>query len=98
MKFERTKPRSKTEILTDILSLITKRPRIKKTHIMFGANLNHKLLAKYIPLLVRAGLVSYDEVEHVYDVTESGVTYLKRALANARALAEVKRARQYAPG
>jgi predicted transcriptional regulator len=94
MKFERHKPRSKIEILTDILSLLTKRPRIKKTHIMFGANLNHKLLEKYIPLLVRAGLVSYDDVEHVYDLTESGATYLKRALANARALHEVTRARK----
>ena len=69
------KYRDKLEIVHDILSAVS--GGIKKTHIMYKANLSYKLLARYLDDLLTADLVVLKE-NSLYCLTERGEQFLSR--------------------
>ena len=70
-----TKYRSRLQIMADILSVANEIAR--KTHIMYGANLSQKLLNRYLPQVIRAGLVRQND-NGEYKITSKGRLFLER--------------------
>ncbi|MBA7472968.1 transcriptional regulator [archaeon] len=67
--------RSSADICADILSVAVN--GAKKTHIVYKANLNFRIVKGYIKTLVSGGLLTTEEDERYYS-TEKGVEFLKR--------------------
>jgi len=69
------KRRNNMEIMAEILRIARKGAR--KTHIVYGANLNFKLLQEYLNELEKAGLVAdHTEKDGLIETTERGIRYL----------------------
>jgi len=72
--------RSKISILVDILRLILrKNNKAKPTHILYGANLSHLRLKKYLGLLLENQFIEeFAESEHkFYRVTTKGLEFMQ---------------------
>ena len=72
--------RSKHEIIYDILNLISsKGGKVKPTHILYGGNLSHDRLKKYLKELIDAGFISQiDEKNHTYYIlTDKGYKFIE---------------------
>ena len=68
--------RSNIEIVADILRIAKKGSR--KTRIVYGANLNFKMLNDYVAKLERAGLIKHSEDKSgMIQTTEKGNEYLE---------------------
>lgn len=68
--------RSHIDIVAEILHIARKGAR--KTRIVYGANLNFKLLDQYLKRLEKAGLVTRDIAETgIIKTTEKGKKYLQ---------------------
>ena len=68
--------RSNIEIVADILRIAKKGSR--KTRIVYGANLNFKMLNDYVVKLERAGLIKHSEEKGgMIQTTEKGKEYLE---------------------
>ncbi|NQT08657.1 transcriptional regulator [Candidatus Bathyarchaeota archaeon] len=67
--------RSSADICADILSVAVN--GAKKTHIVYKANLNFRIVKGYISTLVSGGLLTPEDDERYYS-TEKGVEFLKR--------------------
>ena len=65
--------RSRLETVNVILSLSTN--GIKKTHIMYKANMSHGQLEKYLEMLVSKGLL--EKLAEFYNTTEKGLEFIK---------------------
>ena len=52
--------RRKLDIIADMLLVAGSGSGAKKTHIMYQANLSHRLLIKYLEEVVRAYLLSFE--------------------------------------
>lgn len=71
------------DVCADILRTVKEKGGAKKTHLVYGANLNFKMVNRYMKRLLIAGLVVH-EAGHgsrdrgLYNITEEGETYLKR--------------------
>jgi predicted transcriptional regulator len=71
--------RSKIHIYVDILKLINrKNGRAKPTHILYGANLSHIRLKKYLMQLLDSGFIQrISEDGHVYYIiTQKGYDFM----------------------
>ena len=69
------KRRNSLDIVADILKIA--KNGAKKTHIVYGANLNFKLLEKYTEELESLGLVTIEnENNRIIKTTEKGIRYL----------------------
>jgi predicted transcriptional regulator len=71
--------RTKVQIFIDILrSLQRSRGRLKKTHIVYKANLTHSRLEEYLEfLLAKKFVVEKSKGKHTfYEITEKGVEFL----------------------
>jgi predicted transcriptional regulator len=69
--------RSNLEIVAEILRIARK--GTKKTRIVYGANLNFKMLEDYLERLEKMGLVARTEEKgHTITTTEKGKEYLQR--------------------
>jgi predicted transcriptional regulator len=70
--------RSKIHIFIDILRLINKKGKTKPTHILYGANLSHIRLKKYLEVLLANGFIEQtSEAGHTYyRLTERGMEFL----------------------
>ena len=66
------KYRDRTEIITDMLRSASKLNGACKTRIMHEAFLSLPQLKEYLPLLLRNGLLEYDEVTKTYKITGKG--------------------------
>ena len=67
--------RNSMDIIAEILKVA--RYGAKKTHIVYKANLNFKVLEEYLEKMIKAGLVSIlKEKRNLIKTTEKGVTYL----------------------
>jgi predicted transcriptional regulator len=66
--------RSSADICADILSVALN--GAKKTHIVYKANLNFRIVKGYINTLMSGGLLTSEEER--YFSTEKGVEFLKR--------------------
>lgn len=69
--------REKLEIVADILKVINKGERVKKTQIMYQANLSYRLLMKYLDNVVKACLVNIKKREGCYILTSKGKKFLE---------------------
>ena len=70
-----TSRRSSLEIVSEILRIARK--GAKKTRIVYGANLNFKMLTEYLTKLEEASLVKLHE-SGVIETTEKGKEYLEQ--------------------
>ncbi|MEO0250910.1 MAG: winged helix-turn-helix domain-containing protein [candidate division WOR-3 bacterium] len=61
------------KIIADIL--LISRKNVKKTHIMYGANLSYALLNKYLNKISNAGLINRSP-EGYYKITDKGIAFL----------------------
>lgn len=72
--------RSQISIFRDILYLIySKQGKAKPTHILYGANLSHTRLKKYLNSLIEKEFIQKIEVEgrQYYMITEKGREFLR---------------------
>ena len=72
--------RDRLEIIKDILDTIrNKRGNIKPTHIMYKANLSHKMLIEYLDELIGKKMVAETVIKDKkkYEITNKGLSYLK---------------------
>lgn len=69
--------RGKIEIMADMLALST--GAIKKTHIMYRANLSYEQLLYYLNQLLNKGLIMQDLVDGspIYRTTEKGREFIE---------------------
>ena len=77
MVSERKNNRGKIQIMADILYLCTS--GIKKTHIMYKANLSYEQIHYYLNNLLSTGLILQDisDGSILYRITEKGREYLR---------------------
>ncbi len=68
------KNRGRLDIVRDVLSIAS--VKVRKTRIMYGANLSFVQLEKYLMLLQGSGLLEYDG-DSGYLVTERGIKFLQ---------------------
>ena len=69
------KKRSDIEILADILKVAN--DGAKKSHIVYKANLNFKIVRNYLNILKNSGLIAGPEGRsNLYQTTEKGVEYI----------------------
>ena len=71
--------RGKIQIYADILKVIkTSNGRIKKTHIVYKANLTHSRLNNYLELLLEKGFIAEEKIGAgiFYKITERGIKFL----------------------
>lgn len=71
--------RSKTQIYLDILTSVQrKNGKIKKTHIMYDANLTYKRLEKYLEILMLNNFLEKTKIknETFYRLTKRGYNFL----------------------
>jgi len=67
--------RNRVEIVHDMLKIIQERGgRIKKTHLMYKANLSHKQMTSYLVDLIKNGLIQDKKAEdrNLILITEKG--------------------------
>ncbi|MBS7635391.1 hypothetical protein KEJ34_07940 [Candidatus Bathyarchaeota archaeon] len=69
-----SKYRDRLRIIADILTAVDS--RAKKTKIMYGANLSHSLLEKYLDETLMIGFLKLNGNE--YEVTEKGKLFLEK--------------------
>jgi predicted transcriptional regulator len=72
--------RSKHEIIYDILNLISQKGgKVKPTHILYGGNLSHDRLKKYLKELIDAGFIAQTEEKGktFYTLTEKGYKFIE---------------------
>jgi len=74
---KRASYRSRLRIVADILSVISKGARKRKTHIMYGANLSYKLLKQYLGDILDSGLIRQGN-DGWYEITDEGQIFLER--------------------
>ena len=76
-KISMSQRRSNLEIVAEILKIARK--GAKKTRIVYGANMNFKMLDEYIEKLEKAGLIEVPQGNGgTIKTTEKGVEYLQR--------------------
>ncbi|MBS7606578.1 transcriptional regulator [Candidatus Bathyarchaeota archaeon] len=69
--------RSRTEIIAEILRIA--KGGARKTRIVYGANINFRLLDEYLKRLERAGLITIESGKvDIIKTTDKGVEYLRR--------------------
>lgn len=85
---ERKNNRGKIEIMADILELST--AGIKKTHIMYRANLSYEQILFYLGELLNKGLIAQGVVDGsiVYRTTEKGREFLSSYVHMANLIRE----------
>jgi len=68
--------RNDLDICADILTVA--RAGAKKTHIVYRANLNFKLVRKYLRRLIENGLLLPSSEKKLYTTTEEGIDFLEQ--------------------
>ncbi len=72
--------RSRHEIIFDILNLISQKGgKVKPTHILYGGNLSHDRLKKYLHELIEAGFIGAIEEKGkvFYILTDKGYHFVE---------------------
>jgi predicted transcriptional regulator len=68
------KNRGSLDIVQEVLSIVS--VKVRKTRIMYGANLSFAQVEKYLTLLKRSGLLEYDG-DSGYLITDMGIKFLQ---------------------
>jgi predicted transcriptional regulator len=82
-----SKYRDRLRIIADILMAADS--RAKKTKIMYGANLSHSLLEKYLDEVMMIGFLRADGNE--YEVTEKGKLFLEKYVEFSAKFSNIKK-------
>lgn len=69
--------RSRLDIIADILSVVKGNGSVKKTQIMYGANLSYTVLSKYLDELLNVCLLKFESNKRHYVLTEKGKKFLQ---------------------
>lgn len=69
------KRRTKIEVIRDVLEIVRKGGEVKKTEIVYGANLNFERASRIIKWLTEGGLIESDS--DGYKITERGEEILR---------------------
>jgi predicted transcriptional regulator len=67
--------RSRLDIIADILQVVSQ--NAKKTRIMYQANLNYKVLQRYLKNIAAASLIDFEATEQCYVLTPKGQDFLE---------------------
>jgi predicted transcriptional regulator len=76
-----TERRTKIDIMNDmLLSIQQKGGKIKPTHLMYKANLSHKLLSKYVEEFMEKGFINEEHTKNhkVYILTDKGIDFINQ--------------------
>ncbi len=70
--------RDKLRIVYDILVLLQQKEKVKPTHVLYGGNLSHQRLKKYMNELENNGMVEVlkEEDKMFYKITDKGLNFL----------------------
>ena len=70
--------RSKMQVLIDILRVIQREGQTKPTHILYKANLSHKLLKNHLNLLLEKGFIEQKNHDGkvYYSITRKGIEFM----------------------
>jgi predicted transcriptional regulator len=63
------------DIIADILQVDSQ--NAKKTQIMYQANLNYKVLQRYLKNITAASLIDFEDAEQYYVLTQKGQEFLE---------------------
>jgi len=76
-----SKKRDRLEIIKDILELLRKKgDKVKPTHIMYKANLSHKMLTEYLDELIEKKLIEEKQDKKnkkTFSLTKKGFKFLE---------------------
>ncbi len=78
--------RSKIQIFVDILRVIHRKEKAKPTHVLYGANLSHVRLKKYLNVLLAN--------QFIEQISESNRTYYKLTNKGYKYLQEFKKVQE----
>lgn len=67
--------RQRLDIIADVLRVVRRNPG--KTQILYQANLNYKILQRYLSDVLEASLVSFQEDDRHYILTDKGRQFLE---------------------
>ena len=70
--------RSRMDIMHDMLKIIREKGgKIKKTHLMYKANLSHKQMTLYLEELIKNNLIEdiFSEKKHLICITKKGQNF-----------------------
>lgn len=67
--------RGRLDIIADILQVVSQ--NAKKTQIMYQANLNYKVLQRYLKNITSASLIDFEDTEQCYVLTTKGQEFLE---------------------
>jgi predicted transcriptional regulator len=67
--------RGRLDIIADILQVVSQ--NAKKTQIMYQANLNYKVLQRYLKNITAASLIDFEDAEQYYVLTQKGQEFLE---------------------
>jgi predicted transcriptional regulator len=68
--------RNDLDICADIL--VAAKNGAKKTHIVYRANLNFRIVKAYLRRLLEIGLLRFSSDNHLFTTTEEGFNFLRR--------------------
>ena len=69
--------RNRLEIIADMLHVVNE-GSVKKTQIMYQANLSYKLLNKYLAEVIESCLINFEHGEGCYVLTSKGKEFLEK--------------------
>jgi predicted transcriptional regulator len=66
------------QIIVDVLRVIERENKVKPTHILYKANLSHKLLKEYLNTLLQKGFIEVvvEKNRTYYRITDKGINFL----------------------
>lgn len=84
--------RSRLDIISDILQVASE--NAKKTQIMYRANLNYKVLIKYLKKASEVSLIDYKCEKQCYMITPKGEEFLEAYKEYSRDIKNLKKQRK----
>ena len=74
-----TQKRTKLEVTKDLLEILAKGKKVKKTHLIYKANLSNNSIKPYLDSLLKNELIKqiYGEGRNFFVITEKGISFLE---------------------
>ena len=74
-----TKKRTKLEVTKDLLEILGKGRKVKKTHLIYKANLSNNSIKPYLDGIIKNGLIVEvkENGKNIFMISEKGVAFLE---------------------